>query len=552
MAEERKARSRRPVPEEGTAGSVVKSGVAGAARTPTVSRGLRSLVPLLGIRACRPLLYLLALMMWAGDVQVSQCSLSVNGPECQAKASTSAGQPGIELFSRNYALEFPNGDEFHLKGLNWFGAETDIATVHGLWAQSVDHFLDFLTQHKFNAVRLPLSVDNVLSSNPPVYPPDYDYLSCFFDGTITTMQSIDYIIARLAERGILVLLDQHRLNTGSISECYTDADHDESVIIQFWDALIDRYASTWNVMGVDLKNEPYGCWWRDWVDFATRMGNHILEKVPRWLVFVNGIGENVNAIDRTCVTCTEGSFWGENMVGACNYPVEFNTTEKLEKLVYSPHVYGPSVYGQDYFDPFPGDTSHIPAIWDCHFGFLHTRQNDTDAPNSKYKNAVIIGEWGGLYTDTNKKGGTYDKTWQNAYAEWHNASGLPGTFYWCLNKNSGDTGGLLSGQDWSAQETEKLALPENLHPNPTFISSNDTYYCYQDWDSLVATPTYSTWPCGENTEPSAAPSVSESPTAYPVAEPSASPSISKAPTSNGCTHFVMVLFLFLVAGDFVH
>lgn len=119
---------------------------------------------------------------------------------------------GIELFSRNHTLQFGDGTEFKLKGLNWFGFETGLYVVHGLWERSIEDFLNFITQHKFNALRIPLSVDGVMD-NPN--PPSYDYESCYFDGTITSLEALDYLIDRLAERGILVLLDQHRLNTGS-------------------------------------------------------------------------------------------------------------------------------------------------------------------------------------------------------------------------------------------------------------------------------------------------------------------------------------------------
>lgn len=397
---------------------------------------------------------------------------------------------GIELFSKNYQLQFSDGTEYKLKGLNWFGFETSLYVVHGLWAQSIDYFLDFCVEHKFNALRIPLSVDAVLTDPKP---PVYDHLSCFFDGEITSLQALDYLIARLAERGILLLLDQHRLNTGSISPCYTDDQHPEDMIVEFWDTIVARYKDSWNVIGVDLKNEPYECEWRDWVDFATRMSNHILQQVPRWLMFVNGIGSNVNDEDRQCFACTEGTFWGENLMGVCNYAVEFNTTAKQEKLVYSPHVYGPSVYRQEYFDD-PDFPNNMPDIWNCHFGFLHN-----SSAYNEHENAVVVGEWGGEYTDSKRK---MDKTWQDAYKQWSYDNQLPGSFYWCLNKNSGDTGGLLTGQKWQTPETEKLALLESLYSNPTVITSNSTHYCFQDWSTLQ---TYDPWSCSPVTEPTSSP-----------------------------------------------
>ena len=40
---------------------------------------------------------------------------------------------------------------------------------------------------------------------------------------------------------------------------------------------------------------------------------------------------------------------------------------------------------------------------------------------------------------------------------------------WCLNPNSGDTGGLLD-YDFLTPKKEKLALLDRVQPNPTFIS----------------------------------------------------------------------------------
>ena len=52
----------------------------------------------------------------------------------------------------------------HIKGVSWFGFETSTACVHELWAHSLDAYLNFLVTHEFNAIRLPLAIDNVLNN----------------------------------------------------------------------------------------------------------------------------------------------------------------------------------------------------------------------------------------------------------------------------------------------------------------------------------------------------------------------------------------------------
>ncbi len=43
------------------------------------------------------------------------------------------------------------------------------------------------------------------------------------------------------------------------------------------------------------------------------------------------------------------------------------------------------------------------------------------------------------------------------------------TFIWCLNPNSGDTGGLLK-DDWVTPDNDKLTLMAKLNPNPTIVT----------------------------------------------------------------------------------
>lgn len=39
-----------------------------------------------------------------------------------------------------------NGLPLVLKGINWFGAETDTLVPHGLWSYSMDSFLDIISK----------------------------------------------------------------------------------------------------------------------------------------------------------------------------------------------------------------------------------------------------------------------------------------------------------------------------------------------------------------------------------------------------------------------
>lgn len=50
-----------------------------------------------------------------------------------------------------------NGKPFHLKGLSWFGIETDKGFLLGLEQRPLDSILQFLVDNKFNALRIPFS-----------------------------------------------------------------------------------------------------------------------------------------------------------------------------------------------------------------------------------------------------------------------------------------------------------------------------------------------------------------------------------------------------------
>jgi len=71
----------------------------------------------------------------------------------------------------------------------------------------------------------------------------------------------------------------------------------------------------------------------------------------------------------------------------------------------------------------------MPAVWDAHFGFVQ----------QKTGRAILVGEWGGTYEGI-------DKVWQQAAAAYFAERGI-GSFYFCLNPGSLDTGGLLE-HDW--------------------------------------------------------------------------------------------------------
>jgi len=175
----------------------------------------------------------------------------------------------------------------------------------------------------------------------------------------------------------------------------------------------------------------------DWNSAAERIGNAILSRVNNWLIFVEG--------NAGSPPCEKACFYGENLKGVKSNPVRLNVPNML---VYSPHSYGPQVYPQPYFNDanFP---DNMPAIWDDHFGYI----KDMKGP------AVVTGEWGGNLQGKNG-------VWMNAFVNYLKNRKMTDTFFWCLNPDSGDTGGLLD-YDWVTPVQDKLDLLAKLVPNPS-------------------------------------------------------------------------------------
>jgi hypothetical protein len=118
-------------------------------------------------------------------------------------------------------------------------------------------------------------------------------------------------------------------------------------------------------------------------------------------------------------------WWGGVLIGVKDYPIDLGSHQ--DQLVYSPHEYGPSVYNQQpWFIEGEGITKNqMEIVWDHWFDFIRT---DNIAP-------LLIGEWGGFMGGDNLK-------WKTLLRNHMRDNKIHHT-YWCLNPNSGDTGGIL-------------------------------------------------------------------------------------------------------------
>ncbi|MBQ9957330.1 MAG: cellulase family glycosylhydrolase, partial [Ruminococcus sp.] len=269
--------------------------------------------------------------------------------------------------------------------------------------------------------------------------------------------------------------------------------------------------------GFDLKNEPHGkgpegvnaAKWdgstdeNNWAYAATRCAEAILDVNPNALIFVEGVEQSLSGAqegdywgmpDRMYDSPYIGAWWGGNFRGAREYPIV--PKQGTSQIVYSPHDYGPSVYAQKWFDKDFTTQTLLDDYWYDTWAYINA---ENIAPE-------LIGEWGG-HMD-----GAENQKWMTLLRDYMIENHINHTF-WCLNTNSGDTGGLWAnlacGQQrgstqitwaedkyalfeeslWQTLETGKYIGLDHQKPlgiNNTGLSLNEFYesYAYTEGSNL--------------------------------------------------------------------
>ena len=280
-----------------------------------------------------------------------------------------------------------------------FGAEGSGACPDGLWQRPASEYLDFIQRNKFNAIRFPVAVDNVMSD------PVVGKWSLTANEDLQGLRSLavlERLIELSAARGLLVVLDMHRLSAAVWPTAHGLWYSPEVAAAQLHDAwrrLARLFCRHWNVIAADVFNEPHGATWsgesgeaeggRGWTSAASSLGQIVLSECPRWLIFVEGIG--MGDSEEFCDLC----FWGENLLGLRRSTVQLQIPHRL---VFSPHVYGPGTNAFMYYfntSAFPNFPDNMPDVWKQHWLLPARTSGET----------LVVGEWGGVYTGQ-------DESWQ--------------------------------------------------------------------------------------------------------------------------------------------
>lgn len=332
-------------------------------------------------------------------------------------------------------------------------------------------------------MRLPVSIENILDNNPP----QSGVINLQSNRAINTtnfITSLQSIVQALAFRNIGVLISMHTLTNAKSGKTW----YDDSLGVTQDDFLsaVKTIATNlcgsdyWNVMGLDLKNEPQITAWGtgsedDFVVGCEKIAKVMHANCPQWLGFVEGIETSHKmTLDGTQITYYD--WWGGGLQGAKTAKPTFTIENKL---VWAPHYYTTAVSPQNYFygDGTTTDFStyvelsdetllaHVKATMNDMFGYL------VDEADS----AVVLGEFGGLYSKDKHPKFTTKRTTDSTINVLVN-NNYAGGFMWSLNPESAYqynpastegtfTEGLLE-DDWVTPNTEFIAAFEPMDSMP--------------------------------------------------------------------------------------
>ncbi|MBQ6945683.1 MAG: cellulase family glycosylhydrolase [Ruminococcus sp.] len=356
-----------------------------------------------------------------------------------------------------------NGNEVWLTGANWFGFNCSENCVHYLWSADIDDVLKEVADRGINVIRFPISTELLVSwmegtPNPvssvsgnadPAFTINPDFVEADGKTLKDSMQIFDIIMQKCKKYGIKAFIDIHSPHSDNSGHNYNLWYGKAGVTTEVWIEtlvwLADKYKNDDTLIGYDLKNEPHGkgqegdeaAKWdgskdeNNWAYAATRCAEAILDVNPNALIFVEGVEQSMSGAmegdywgmpDRRDNSPYIGAWWGGNFRGAREYPIV--PKQGTSQIVYSPHDYGPSVYAQTWFDKDFTEQTLLDDYWYDTWAWINA---EDVAPE-------LIGEWGGHMEGDNLK-------WMLLLRDYMIKNHINHTF-WCLNTNSGDTGGL--------------------------------------------------------------------------------------------------------------
>ena len=405
-----------------------------------------------------------------------------------------------------------NGNEVWLTGANWFGFNCTECVPHYLWSGDIDDMVKDIADHGVNVLRLPVStellynwmigdpdpIQSVNPNNDPNYPINVDLINP--DGSVMNSQQVfNVLLAKCKKYGIKAFIDIHSPESNNSGHNYgiwygksfTANDGKEvEVTTDLWIETLawcaEEYKGDDTLIGFDLKNEPHSTYggapvdavWDDsdapnnWKKAAEDCADAILANNPNALILIEGV-EGFEG---------HGAWWGGNLRGVAKYPV--TPKAGTSQIVYSPHDYGPVVSDQTWFHKDFTEQTLLDDYWYDTWAYLV----------DKDMYPLLIGEWGGRIpagvddaaimaapatsldeTEKNAK-------WLGLIRDYMIKNHINHTF-WCLNDDSGDTGGLWKDIQFGVTREADGTINAKTTINWD-TEKYDTYYYPAIWKTL--------------------------------------------------------------------
>lgn len=397
------------------------------------------------------------------------------------------------LHAKGSHLYDKDGNEVWLTGANWFGLNCGENALHGLWSADIDEILSSIADHGINCLRMPISTELLLSwmngkpnavssvsagNDPPYYVINPDFLDA--SGNLKDSMGIfEVVVQKCKKYGIKIIMDIHspaahnsghnynvwyyNSKAGDAGNMAVTADGVQ-VTTEMWQEtlvwLAQKYSNDDTIIAYDLKNEPHGkgqdgeasAKWdnstdeNNWAYAATNCALEIMKVNPNALILIEGVeqypkaGKTWGQPDSKTDPPYYPGWWGGQFRGVRDYPIDLG--EYQSQLVYSPHDYGPGVYNQTWFQKDFTTQTLLDDYWYDTWAFINKEEI---AP-------LLMGEWGGFMD-----GGDNEK-WLTLLRDYMIDNHINHTF-WCINPNSGDTGGLLDSS-FAKWDDEKYNLLE--------------------------------------------------------------------------------------------
>lgn len=324
-------------------------------------------------------------------------------------------------------LTFPiSHATINIRGLNWFGLETDQHALEGLYAFPVRTHVQRMASFGFNTLRVPFAMEGVISG---LYRETGAY------------DTLHDVFKACDEHNMSVVLDLHRLffHTTSplwhsslavtVRETNVSVVMSETNVLAGWKVVLSAFRGYSSLMGIDLYNEPHG-------DASFHTGNRSTD----FQLFVERAVEELG--EWTPKIFITGIHWGQDMRA---YDA-LNVSQ--EKIVMAPHVYGPALTPVQGGDAWKTDPSILEYRWNHYFGYLATKGW-----------TIVVGEFGASEYNPD------DMIWLSHFANFLKKHSAWGWMYWAWNPGSHDVQGFLEW-DWKTPVPSKFKILSKLLDAP--------------------------------------------------------------------------------------